>query len=140
MIWISCIKSCSLQINPTSGNQWRCGGLEELRACLQECASPTSALADDLSPQKSIKDESSIGVMQRLAQKLAKEKEHNDELEAQCVALKDENEIAAATTERGSGELTHTNLTNENDARAENKASKKTERKNKESLSALSSH
>jgi hypothetical protein len=110
------------------------GGVEDLKNydhCLQECASPTLAPADDLSPQKSIKDESSIGVMLRLDQKLAKEKEHNDELEAQCIALKDENEIAAATTERGSRGLTHTNLTN--DARAENKASKGAERRNKES-------
>lgn len=113
-----------------------------LRIRLQEGAPPSSAPTEDLSPQKSIKDDSSIGVIQRLEQKLAKEKEHNDELEARCIALK--NEIAAATKQNEGVENLHIRISQMNE-RLRNEREQKTKLANElneetKKVEALSDH
>ncbi|KAL3800421.1 hypothetical protein ACHAWO_003086 [Cyclotella atomus] len=82
-----------------------------LRIRLQEGTS-ASAAADDLPSQKSIKEES-VGVIRRLEQMAAEEKERSDELEARCIALKDE--VAAAIKQNEGVENLHVRISQMNE-------------------------
>ena len=85
--------------------------LEELlRIRLQEAIASSAATNDELSA--SLKDDSSVSVIQKLEHKLALEKQHSDELEAKCITLKDE--LAASTKQHEGLENLHVKISEMN--------------------------
>eukprot|EP00956_Cyclotella_meneghiniana_P028154 scaffold64941_cov77-Cyclotella_meneghiniana.AAC.7 len=84
--------------------------LEELlRIRLQE-ATASAATNDELSA--SLKDDSSVSVIQKLEHKLALEKQHSDELEARFITMKDE--LATATKQHEGVENLHVKISEMN--------------------------
>jgi hypothetical protein len=95
----------------TDSNNYEHVSLEALlRIRLQVASTSTSTTTnnDASTPQMLARDESSVGVIQKLEHKLALEVKHNDELEAKCISLKDE--LNAATKQNKGVQSLHVKI------------------------------
>jgi chromosome segregation ATPase len=83
-----------------------------LRIRLQEASAAAVTNNEAFSSQTSLKDESSVAVIQKLEQKLASEVHHSDELEAKCINLK--NELSEAIKQNEGVEKIHVKISEMN--------------------------